>query len=608
MTSRDDQLDEWIIRDGLKKERRQRIVPASTDRLDAEDPGGGEAALETVAAWLSTETQIPLIELATLSRRAITLTLAEPAILPEPWVSEAGDSYEAHDCWGITLQHAAGLPRGDSYGWQVAGLTGLGTLADGSRGLLNTSRWEILGIAGTPEWTQNLMITQVMNQAVEPWSVDHDIWLIGYGEVAAKLVSFLATYHPVHRFHTADSLEGVTAADLKGTTATIYVMEAGLETEVRFRALQAPGVGMVTDEVVSDHAMFLSERDGGVAVLGPFSTNLEIYPNISPELITKMELAWDANGQAAFQQASGADFSELLDDEPLREPELSVETVNADFEAIVAEVEGAQTAPEEGQESKDVPTVADSPEDTASEPVDEGLQTAQVEDATDSAMGKGTAEPAGGEGHKEAEAPGPEGEDDPIEGTAPSVAVSSSADATAITSKVSMTLLGTVRARTEAGELTGRNAIALAILALSPDPVSPREISQSLWPDDEPEGHNARTRRTRLLKKLREHIGDIVSAGDEGWSVQQDQLTTDHDQILGIITNEPMEGDKTIIEACEQIAPPLADAGRWADGHRERMLDDLHRALADLKDRAIDADAFPVAKAAKVADTKLGEA
>lgn len=604
MSSRDEQLDEWIVRDGLKKERRQRIVPASTDRLSAEDPGDGEAALETVAAWLGTDKELPLVELATLSRRVIALTFAEPTILPEPWVSEAGDPYEPHDQWGITLQHALGLPRGSGYGWQVAGLTGLGTLADGSRGLLNTSRWEILGIAGTPEWTRNLMITQAMNQAAEPWSAEHDIWLIGYGDTAEKLVSFLAPYHPVHRFHIAESLDVVSADDLDGSTSTLYVMGAGSDTEVRFKALQASGIGMVTDEVISDQAMFLSEREGGVAVLGPFQTNLEIYPNSSPELITKMELAWEANQEAAAQKFTGADFTELLDTSA---SEKSAEEVEADFKALVAQVEDDGDR-DEGQD-------AGSSEEAVAPEEFMGHEEDVVREptATSTAVSKDGELDSGAEEEDAATS-----EPDKQEGTgdkAASVAADTSNDVNrgkgAVTSdapEVHVTLLGKVRTQTAAGELVGRNAEALAMLALAVAPLNPRQISESLWPGDEPEGHTARTRRSRMLSKLREHAGTSIAIADDGWSIVRENVQIDHEQVIDSLTNASLDQEETITEACSQVLPPLVGVGQWADEYRDKMTESLQGALAELKDRAIEAEAFDVAKAAKTAQTKLGEA
>src|SRR5699024_9283648 len=308
----DDQLENWIIQRDRKEEVRARIIPASAERLASENPGDGEAAMDSIAAWLGTHKQLPLVELGRISPSAITLTFSEDAVLPEPWVSPTGDRYTAHDQWGITLQDAIELPRGDEYGWQIAGLTGLGTLADGSRGLFNTCRWEILQIAGTPEWTRTLMLTQVMNQAAEPWSTDHDIWLIGFGETAEKLMSFLAKEHQLHRFHVADSLTDVQEVDLRDTTATLYVMGADRDTELQFQALQTSGVGLMTDAIVTDEAMFLSERDRGLAVLGPFRQNLEIWPNHSASLIEKMEQAWLATEELAKQKAAETDFNAFL--------------------------------------------------------------------------------------------------------------------------------------------------------------------------------------------------------------------------------------------------------------------------------------------------------
>lgn len=657
----DDQLEEWIIQGDLKKERRSRIVPSSTDRLASEDPGDGESAMEAVVAWMGAMLDLPVVEFAVLSPQTITLTFAEDVVLHEPWASPLEEPHHPSDQWGITHQDAFTLPRGEGYGWQAAGLTGLGTLSDGNRLLVSTCRWEILQIVGTEEWAHNLMITQVMSQAAEPWSAEHDIWLIGFGDTAEKLISFLSGEHPPHRFHIADSLTEVSALDLKGTTATLYVMGSSPETESQFQALQVSGIGMVTDLVITDKAMFLTERDGGAAVLGPFQRNLEIWPNLREDLVEKMEQAWQLNEELARQKAAAADFSQLLEapEEAASSEGRTPEEIKEDFEDLMArsnvtaddftisEGEGqsidrtnSRAAVEEPQEAANIGEEApegEQPSNTAeedSEPTGpptqqaEGVSTSAEKDATVPASGsqnknddelnevpsdaaQNTAEAAeqhdGAEDQDHSKKALEPTEDTSSASSTPEAATAPSAGKRSNRTAVILTALGDARADTPEGELTGRHAAALIILELTNEPMPAQQISEALWPGDETEGHTARTRRSRLLSKLRSYIGDIITIGDEGWTIEPGHLSTDYDQVLDVLTNEPIDRHETITEACQRITRPLDGAEIWADYYRSRMTDRLTAALTDLKTRAIEAEAFDVAKAAKAASTTLGE-
>lgn len=619
----EDQLEDWIIQGDLKKERRSRIVPSSTDRLASEDPGDSEAAMTAVAAWLDTMPDLPVVEFAVLSPHTISITFAEDAVLPEPWGSPLGDPQQSHNQWGITHHDAVSLPRGESYGWQTAGLTALGTLSDGNRLLVSTCRWETLQIAGTDEWVRNLIITCVMNQAAEPWSAEHDIWLIGFGDTAKKLTNFLADEHPPHRFHIAESLSEISAQDLKDTTATLYVLGAAEQTEPQFQALQVSGAGMITDLIVTDKAMFLSERDGGVAVLGPFRRNLEIWPNLREDLVEKMEQAWELNEEAARQKAAAADFVELLDERSAAE-EKTPEQIKADFEALMAQSNVTAEdftigAPGTGK------TFSDDRSDAQEESEDSMTEQSESPSDTDHLITEQADEVSTGEEHDEDEEPAepeepragdqqepddrdvPPVEDQRDEGPGPEAPNDPNASNRSNSDGVTLTLLGAARADTPEGELTGRHAAALIILELISDPLPAQQISETLWPGDETEGHTARTRRSRMLSKLRSHIGDIITITDEGWTIEPGHISTDYDQVLDVLSNEPIDRTETIIEACQRIARPLDGAEDWADYYRAQVTATLTEALTELKTRAIEAEAFDVAKAAKAASTTLGE-
>lgn len=600
MSGQDDQLDEWLIRDDLKKERRARIVPPSSERLVAENPGDGESALRSVAAWMDLQRNLPIVELATLSPRTVTVTFSEPVALPEPWVSQQGKTGKSHDQWGITLQHAMELRHGDGYGWQVSGMTGLGTLSDGSRAFINTSRWGILGIAGTAEWTRNLMITQVMNQAAEPWSEGQVIWLVGYGETAEKLIQFLSPYHPHFRFKTADALSHLTPSDLELDSATIYVIGSNSETEAQYLALKAPHVGMITDQIVSDHCMFLTERSEGGAVLGPFNTNLHVFPNISTELISAMDRSWEANERLIADESATADFELLLTDTVENSPttEIDSEQVNAEFHSLVGQLED----PSENQEFIEA-TLSQ----TEVPHTDEEGTEAQLEAPNDSVtkLGDGDQEEEGtpktSPSADQQAIPEMESADD---GPAPV----ESAESFVPSSGIYLSLLGQIQVVSPKAELKDRSAAALALLWLSEEPVTPQMVSELLWPGDETEGHNTRTRRSRLLAKIRECAGTAIEADAKGWSLDRTQVVTDYDRIAQVIEAEPLvAGNRSILDALKLIEVPLSDADAWARTYQLQIRKKLHALLSDLKDKALEEDAFDIAKAANSATTRLGK-
>src|SRR5699024_3394556 len=156
-----------------------------------------------VANAISKLHDVPVVELAVLSPQNIRLTFSSETSLPEPWIPYHGDRNSPCDQWGITHDEAMAFEWEQKYGYQVAGLTSVGTLANGSRALLNTARWEILQIVGSEAWVQDLLITQVMNHAAEPWSSNHDIWMVGFGDTADRLINFRVKGHTRPHLQTA---------------------------------------------------------------------------------------------------------------------------------------------------------------------------------------------------------------------------------------------------------------------------------------------------------------------------------------------------------------------------------------------------------------------
>lgn len=639
--SREDQIDEWMIKDGLKKERRSKIVTASAERLVSEDPGQGEAAMMAIASWMETQPDLPLVESAVMSTRTILLEFAEDTVLPEPWRSETGNPHDPHDTWALTHEHALTLPSGDGYGWQIVGLTSWGNILDGSRLFLSTTRWEILNISGTAEWTRDLMLCQVMTQAAEPWSSGHDIWICGYEE-EDKLASFVAHAHPVHRFHKVNSLDEIDPEQLT-SPSTIYVRSGGEQAKAFAQRIQGTGVGMVVDQIISESHLNLTEEEEGAAVLLPFDPVLRIYPNISQEYLTEMEQAWDSDEVYAEEQAAAADFAQLLNTpetaNPAESQEENSEKIRAEFESLIAGAEissdvaaeetpsvessadlGGDTeeedAPAPTLEAPSVDETEDQHHDSAEE-VHQG-KTPEQEPVEPSGTGLSSTDPASAkeaptgpeeqEGTSETETQDftdsepqqehtPQGEDHEEPPVDPEQSVEAPEG-------LHLSLLGDVRAHTPVGELTGRHAAALAILEMTNEPVTPQQISEFLWPEDESGGHTARTRRSRLRSRLHSYIGDVINT-DEGWSLEAGHFSTDYDQVLSSLTTEPLDNDEAIVAACGRIEAPLEGAGQWADYYGPQMTSTLIEALKDLRARAVEEDAFDVEKAAKTAIKKL---
>lgn len=554
--SRENDIDQWIIRNAAKKEERQsRVVPTAADQLTSGDPSRGEAAIEAVAAWMGAERDLPAVELAQVSPHAVKITFAEDVSLSSPWINE--EHSPQSDTWALTHEQAMALPRSERYGSQMTALTGLGNIVDGRRIFASTSRWGLLNIAGTDDWVESLLLGQVMNQAAEPWSSDCNIWLVGFGETAEKLTSFLAAYHPLHRFRMVDRVSEINAEEITSSTATVYVRNTENEDRAELLALsEAPGVGIVADRILSERHMFLTEGEDGSAIMGPFEKDLEVFPNIAEEAIEAMEAAWQAQQAYAEEVVAATDFSQLLfqgeesDLDESGEPE--PEATDVAEEDIEIPPRPATLPPM----SHDVePPVEDTAEhDPEAEPV------AEVEVDDD---------------------PQPVGESGGID----------------------LHLLGELRAVTSVGEITGRNAVALAILSQATSPIPVQEISERLWPGDDSAGHTARTRRSRLLSALRDKAGDIVSTEDEGWTLNK-EIPSDFAAVLEALGDDSSGNDDSVIAACDRIEVPLAGDSKWPH-ERDTMAEQLRSALQTAKDRAIKSEAYDVAKAVKRAEEKL---
>jgi hypothetical protein len=552
--SRENDIDKWIIRNAAKKEQQSRVVPTAADQLTSADPSRGEAAIENVASWIGAERNLPAVELAQVSPVAVKVTFIEPVMMPDPWINEHNEAES--DTWALTHDQAMSLPRSQVYGDQMTSLTGLGNIVDGRRIFASTARWGLLNIAGTADWVESLMIGQVMNQAAEPWSADCNIWLVGFGETAEKLTSFLSSYHPIHRFRTVDRVSEINAEEITQSTATVYVRNAENEDKAEILALsEAPEVGIIADRILSERHMFLTEGEDGSAVMGPFERDLEVYPNIAPEAVEAMEAAWEAQEAYAEEVVAAADFSQLL-----RSDDESNDSVSDSSSEPASAVEESPEIPPRPSTPPPAFDDGEGEDEVAEEP---------DQDATDSS-----------DAVQEDETP-----------------------AAPATGEIELHLLGDLRAITESGEVTGRNALALALLSFSAGPVPAQEMSERLWPGDDAAGHTARTRRSRLLSALREKAGASVTTDEDGW-VLTTPIASDFHSTLQTLGTDPSVNEEQIIATCDSIDTPLADNTQWTQ-ERDTMREQLRKALHELKGRAVESEAYDVAKAVKRAEDKL---
>jgi hypothetical protein len=556
-------MDKWMDREDARSARKARIVPSSTDQITEDRPDSGLSAMDAIARWLADQPHLPVVELAAISRDAITLGLQDEARLPEPFVAVSADEDAGLcDTWRISIPEALDLPGGEDYGYQTTALTALGNKVDGSRILLNVSRWQIFGIVGTETWARQALVSQVMVQATESWGRDQHLWLVGLGQTAEKLIHFLRRYHPEHHFHAVQELNEITPDMLEGHSATLYVANADEATYLRYKALQTPHVGMLTEGVVTNEAMFMTEADQGAAIVAPMSVS--IYPNVAPDLIEAMDLAWTENLKLEDQaeaEAQGLDYDELLRENAAADAPSDHEPaeIDAAFTEIITTAGLSELDSEPEPEPSTEPTTA--PEPAAAE-----------------------------ECHPKADLP------------EETEAIDAQPEDTSETT--TLHLLGAIRVTGPDGELTGRHAQAVALLHLNNQPVPVQTISEALWPGDDTEGHTARTRRSRLLTKIRTIVPGVENQ-DEGWTTEP--LHTDTDHLTHQLTDTPLKDDTTLITACERIQPALTDAGPWADNHRHTINQQLCTALDALQDRALEGDALAVMKAARAAVKRMGE-
>ena len=560
---REEKIDQWIFQEGVKKDRRNKIIPSSTDSITHTPVGTALEAMEKVAFYFGDRPELPIVELGLIKEQEITLTFGTDVQLETPfWQIED----EHKDRWAITHSEALALSTGNIYGEQTAALTAIGNSLAGAKVLLNTNRWQILGSAGLDRFSTSLMVGQVMEQATEPWAKEHHIWLVGYRDLGPKLVNFLTNYHDESRFHLVESVEQITADDLAGTSATLYVMGSNEASLNAYERLRGQNVGMLTDTVLTELAMFISEDDdGGATILNAAPGGMKIWPNLVGEgdpLYAAMELTWEKHleeAQTAEQAAESLSIEDFLAEAPAA-PEAAAQTPSVaelealmSFESVTPDHEQPATALE--SEPAEEPDPAQETTETAAEPI-------------------------------------PAEEPEPTPGETPDQARNFAAP---------LCILGQPQLNANDGSaVTGKPAEAVAYLHLNGGSSDALELSEKLWPEAENEGNTARTRRSRTAKKIKDALPDSFR-NDTGWEI--DPLDTDLDRTITALTQAGNQ--QATLTACQSIQTPLQGCAEWADEHRDRIIQQLRQVLDDLTGRALENDQFEIAKAARQASKKL---
>lgn len=615
--SRADRIEEWIMQNGIEQQRRERQAPAASDVITDRVHGTAVNALENVSFFLGDHPEIPQVSRGQirLEERMIVLTfVGDGTKLPEPFVAT-----EDADTWCIDIDDALDLETGQTHGSQMQALVSLGNDLNRNPLLVSTTRWELMGSAGLAEYSQALMIGQVIDQATSPWADEQHIWLVGYGEDAPKLVSFLNSYHPEHLFHTVEEFDQITADDLAGSSATIYIRESQPEhvekfTQLRERLADRGEIGALLDTSPSNYHMNICEDEDGAATLFPL--DIKLFPNLQgadSDLYRAMEASWDQldeEQKAAAEQLktmSPEDFMDEPDasDEPAQDEQtISVEQLEAMMnrgtyttgrtEAATQNQQEATTDPDQ-QESPEVEEpseVAAETEKPVQEETEHTVAEASEEDFNDPAE---DLEPDDGTDADDTEEAAPEAQPAADDQTGDAASQEDPG-----LEPVQLHLLGETSL---AGETTstGKPAEMLAYLHLH-GPEEVENLMQALWPDAATTGDAARRRRLRVTQKIDAAVPDALLRDDQ-WQVKD--LRSDLDQISTVLNNPTGHSHQQITAALAQIQNPLEDAGDWADQYRPQILQQLNHLLETLTDYALEEEHFDIAKSARAAQKRL---
>ncbi|MFF0990905.1 hypothetical protein [Kocuria nitroreducens] len=544
--SREEEIDQWIVQEGIRTHRRSRIIPSSTNQISHTPVGTGLDAMEKVAFYFGDRPELPVVEMGQIKEHEVTLSFGEDVHLDEPFYP-VSEEYKDH--WAIAHADALALSTGTVYGQQTAALTAIGNSMAGAKVLMNTNRWEVLGSVGLAHFTTAIMVGQVMEQATEPWARNQHIWLVGYRELGPKLVSFLAPYHDEFRFHLIESIEQITPEDLHGTSATIYVMGSGPATIKAYDRVRSENVGLMTDTVVTEQAMFISEdEDGGATIVNAGPNGLKIWPHLVGEedgLYAAMEITWQKRRQEAESAAEAVENLTVRDFLSADDADSTAGSTSISVEDLEAMMDRESVIP-----------------DHESSLVENGTSVAPIP----------APEPA---------TPAP-----PAQEQAP---------------RFTLALLGKPQIYSADGARAGgKPAETVAYLHLNDSAADAIRTSRALWPDAETEGHAARTRRTRTAKKIKDTLPEIFRNEGE-WRIGR--LDTDIEWIVATLTGSSDPQQK--VDACKLVDAPLRTCAEWADQHRSRIADDLRHVLYDVENRALASDQYDIAEAARQASDRL---
>jgi hypothetical protein len=580
---REERIDEWISTRNLKKEaqrkRREKIIPSSTDSIKHLPAGDPLDAMANVARWFGNHPELPTVDMGLIKKDVIKLTFNDPQELDYPFQFQSNDG-GSH--WTITHGDALMLETGNAYGWQSAALTAIGNAPNGEKMLLNTNRFHLMGLAGLDQFISGIMVGQVMEHATEPWTTEHHIWLVGYRELGPKLVNFLQEYHDEFYFHLVETVEQITADDIRDTTATLYVKNsnaASLEAYKRIRAENPDRIGMVSDSVLTEQAMFISENDDGSAVICNAAPNHEIpfFPNIideNHELYQVMEIYWEKHLERA-EQARQAVESLTIEDFLSAEPEPASNVAPAAEErtgststsTISAEELEAMFNSGTAKRENPVPT----------EPA--AIQAEPIQALTEPELVL----------------------IEPVQVTVEPVVESIPAPA-APENYMVLALLGSPTLHgVDGASVEGKPAEAVSYLYLNGLTCEGVQVSRALWPEIDNEGQVARNRRTRTTKPIKEALPEAFRVEGSQWII--DPLPTDLNQILTALAADGNPEDT--LRACEAIQTPLQGCAAWADQPRAQIVSQLREVLESVMEQAIDNDQFELAKAARQAIKKL---
>lgn len=279
MTSREEKIENWIELEEKKLNRKEKIIPSSTEKIRHKPVGSGLEAFYRISCELSLYESLPDVLSAGINSSRTTLVFSgddKRINLSYPFYQE-NNGYE----WFVNHEDVHLLPDQGQPCAQVSGVTAIGNSIDGTKMLVNLNQMKIFGVMGEEDFVDAFMIGQVMEQATESWSPDQHIWLVGYGELAPKIINFLSTNHKKDNFHTAEHLSNISPEEISDNSTTLYVKNSDRDSIKFFKELNNGKLGMITDSLLTDRAMFIYEEEDGIAAIGP--DNYQCFPHLVAE-------------------------------------------------------------------------------------------------------------------------------------------------------------------------------------------------------------------------------------------------------------------------------------------------------------------------------------